>query len=306
MRESCLGRLFVVFAEIPRGMEKLFRSDWRFEDNFRRRVGERLAVNTYSSDPAIQNIAQGLAGRIEARVATLEERAHVGGNQRVGQALEGLFAFMLLEIESAGGSKVDDAVVITGCRADAPSARGIFESYESHESSKEETILADYAGKTALTLFFEMRNNSLAEKFGLTRAVVAPDFEHDVCKAGSTILFDPLDAFVGSASHGADSAQDFVGHRFGGGFAATFFHRVRDGLKLFKGEAGAFEQSVSGAFDVLHLIGEVHVRLLAGAFLALCGIAANAADDDGTQHKIGDVLPCLASAFIKILERVAN
>src|SRR5260370_3004392 len=224
----------------------------------------------------------------------------------MGQRFEGPFVFMLLEMESAGGIKVDDAVVIAGYRADATSAGGIFESYESHESSKEETILADYAGKTALTLFFEMRKNSLAEKFGLTRAVVAPDFEHDVRATGGAILFDLLDALVGSAGNGADFAQDFVGHCLGGGFAAAFFHRVRDGLKLFKGEARAFEQRVSGAPDVLHLIGEVHGRLLAGAFLALCGIAANAADDDGTQHKIGDVLPCLASAFIKILERVAN
>src|SRR5260370_41870326 len=156
----------------------------------------------------------------------------------MGQRFEGPFVFMLLEIESAGGIKVDDAVVIAGYRADAPSARGIFESYESHESSKEETILADYAGKTALTLFFEMRKNSIAEKFGLTRAVVAPDFEHDVRATGGTILFDPLDAFVGSAGNGADFAQDFVSHRFGGGFAATFLYRVRTGLKLFNGEAG--------------------------------------------------------------------
>src|SRR6266851_8591244 len=261
MRESRLGGLFVVFAKISRSVEKLFRSDWRLEDNFRRRVGEGLAVNTYGFDPAIQNIAQGLAGGIEARVATFEERAHVGGNQRIGHAFEGLFIFVLLEIESAGEIKVDDAVVIAGYRADAPSARGIFESYESHESSKEETILADYEVKTALTLFFEMRKNSLAEKFGLTRAVVAPDFEHDVRATGGTILFDALDALVGSAGNGADFAKDFVSHRFSGCSAATFFHRVRDGLKLFKAEAGAFEQGVSGAFDVLHIIGEVHVRL---------------------------------------------
>src|SRR5260370_7574660 len=99
---------------------------------------------------------------------------------------------MLLEIESAGGIKVDDAVVIAGYRADAPSARGIFESYESHESSKEETILADYAVKTALTLFFEMRKNSFAEKFGPTRAFVAPAFPHDPRATSRTILFHLL------------------------------------------------------------------------------------------------------------------
>src|ERR1700674_716265 len=151
-----------------------------------------------------------------------------------------------------------------------------------------------------------MRKNRFAEKFGLTCAVLAPNFKHDVRAASGAVFFDALDALTGGTGDGTDFAEDFVGHRSGRGFAAALFHRFGNGLKFLKTEASAFEEHVRGTLDVLYFVGEIHGSLLARSFFALCRITVNAADNDGTERKIGDVLPCFVSTLLKICERVTN
>ncbi len=136
MGESGLGGLLVMFPEISRGVEKLLRSNWRFEAYLRWGVGNRFTMDTGGADPSIENVVQGIARGVETGVATFEEGAHVRGYQRARQALKGLLAFVIFEIESARGIKVDDVAVISGYGADARHTRRIFERYELHESSR--------------------------------------------------------------------------------------------------------------------------------------------------------------------------
>src|ERR1700676_3134604 len=145
-----------------------------------------------------------------------------------------------------------------------------------------------------------MGEHGIAEEFGLAGAVVAPDFEHDVGAAGGAIFFDAGDAFFGCTGDGADFAKDFVGDGFGGGFAATGFHGVGDGLQVFASEAGAIEQDVRRVFDILHFVGEVHGGLFARAFLALGGIAADAADDDAAESEPRRIACDFARAFFHV------
>src|ERR1700694_5731261 len=151
-----------------------------------------------------------------------------------------------------------------------------------------------------------MRQNSFTEKLGLAGPVITPDFKHDVRATSRAIFLNTGYAFVGRAGNRANFAQHSIGDRFGRGFAAAFFHGIGNRLTLFKSETSALEENVGRTSDVLYLVGEIHCRLFASAFLALSRITAHTADDDRAEHQVGQVLPRFASALFEILERVAN
>src|SRR5216684_8907601 len=78
----------------------------------------------------------------------------------------------------------------------------------------------NYVAETAAALFLEMRQHGFTKKLCLADTVVSPNLQHDVRAACGAILFDPLDALVGSTGYGADSTQNHVGDSFGRCFAA--------------------------------------------------------------------------------------
>ena len=89
-----------------------------------------------------------------------------------------------------------------------------------------------------------MGQNRFSKELRLARAVVAPDFEHDVGRARVLILLDAFDAFLRRSGDRADFIEDVVGYSLSSRFAATFFHSVGDRPKLVEGEGGGLEKDV--------------------------------------------------------------
>src|SRR6267378_2590973 len=116
----------------------------------------------------------------------------------------------------------------------------------------------NYVAKTAAALFPEMRQHGFTKKLCLSNTVVSPNLQHDVRAACGAILFDPLDALVGSTGYGANFTQNLVGDSFGRCFASAFFHGVGNGLKLRESQTRTFEKHVRGSLYILHFIGEIH------------------------------------------------
>ena len=85
-----------------------------------------------------------------------------------------------------------------------------------------------------------MRQHRFAKQLRLPRAIVAPDLQHDVSTTSGAIFLDLLHALVGRARNGTDFAQHFIADGLRGGFAAAFFHGVRNRLQLFESDARGF------------------------------------------------------------------
>src|SRR5262249_32668794 len=115
----------------------------------------------------------------------------------------------------------------------------------------------------------EVGQHCVAKELDLTSAIVTPDFQQDVRAARFAILLDAVNAFIRSAGDWADFAQDVVGYGLSRGFSSALFHGRGHGAKFVEGEPGAFEQDIGRALDVLNLVGQVHGRLFARAFLTL-------------------------------------
>src|SRR6267154_403374 len=121
----------------------------------------------------------------------------------------------------------------------------------------------NYVAKTAAALFLEMRQHGFTKELCLANTVVSPNLQHDVRAACGAILFDPLDALVGSTGYGADFTQNLVGDSFGRCFAAAFFHGVGNGLKLRESQTRTFEKHVRRSLYILNLISQIHRCLFA-------------------------------------------
>src|SRR5260370_12339284 len=102
------GGFLVMLPEIARGVKEFLRDDWSFEPDGGNIVKERFAVATKDVVPPLQGKVESVARSAETSVAAFEEGAHVGRNESVRQAIEGRFAPVVAQMESAGGIEVDD------------------------------------------------------------------------------------------------------------------------------------------------------------------------------------------------------
>src|SRR5215218_8149579 len=115
----------------------------------------------------------------------------------------------------------------------------------------------------------EMRQHLPAEELDLLVASVAPELQHHVRAAGVAVLLDSGDAVGRRPGDRLALLEDLVRHLRLRGKAAALFHRLRDGPDLLLRQPGEVEQRVGGAFDVLHLVGEVHAGDLTRAVASL-------------------------------------
>src|SRR5580693_2883260 len=151
-----------------------------------------------------------------------------------------------------------------------------------------------------------MRQHGLAKQLGLAGTVIAPDFQHDVRATRVAIFLDASDALFRRSGNRTNFMQNFVSHGSSRGFPPAFFHSVSDGPQFVKSQACAFEEYVGRASNVLHLVGEVHRRLLARAFFALRRIAVYASNDDGPEDELRWIFSRLARPFFHVLARVTD
>ncbi len=89
-----------------------------------------------------------------------------------------------------------------------------------------------------------MRQHCIPKEFRLSGAILAPNLQHDVRAAGIAVFLNFLDAFIWRPCNRTHFAQQFVAHGLSGGFAATFFHGIGNGLKLVEGNTGGFQQNI--------------------------------------------------------------
>ena len=123
----------------------------------------------------------------------------------------------------------------------------------------------------------------------------SPQLQHDVRAPGVAVLLDRRDAVGGRARDRLALVEDRVGHLLLRREASAAFHRLGDRPDLLDVDPGELEQRVSGAFDVLHLVREVHPGDLARAVASLVAILCDrrhdrAADVDVRLH----VVACVA------------
>ena len=79
----------------------------------------------------LEHIVQSFASGFQTGIATAKEFSHVGGNQSVGEPIEGAFVLNFTQIQSAGGIQINDpSVGSKGTYAGSPHA--IFKSDELH------------------------------------------------------------------------------------------------------------------------------------------------------------------------------
>src|SRR2546421_3050145 len=116
---------------------------------------------------------------------------------------------------------------------------------------------ASRTSRSALTST-EMRQHLPAEELDLLVPPVAPELEHHVRTTGVTVLLDGRDAVGRRPGDRFALVEDLVGHLRLRGEAAALLHRLGDGAELVLIQPGEVEQRVRRAFDVLHLVREVH------------------------------------------------
>src|SRR6266478_7396221 len=102
------GGFLVMLPEIARGVEEFLRNNRRFEPDGGKIVKERFPMATRSLFPALQGKVESVARGGETGVATFEQGAHVRRNECVCQTIEGGFAPVVAQMESAGGIEIDD------------------------------------------------------------------------------------------------------------------------------------------------------------------------------------------------------
>src|SRR6266436_293731 len=164
----------------------------------------------------------------------------------------------------------------------------------------------NYVAKTAAALFPEMRQHGFTKKPCLADTVVSPNLQHDVRAACGAILFDPLDALVGSTGYGANFTQNLVGDSFGRCFASAFFHGVGNGLKLCESQTRTFEKHVRRSLYILNLIGQIHGCLFARTLFSFNRVATDTADNDRTERQLGSIPTRLVRTLLHIFPGVAD
>src|SRR2546423_12601941 len=111
----------------------------------------------------------------------------------------------------------------------------------------------------------EMWQHLPPEQLDLLVTPIAPELEHHVRAAGVAILLDRRDAVGRRAGDGLALVQDLVRHLGLCREPAALLHRLGNGPDLVLRQPREIKKRVSGALDVLHLVGEVHARDLARA-----------------------------------------
>src|SRR5580765_6912915 len=103
-----------------------------------------------------------------------------------------------------------------------------------------------------------MRQDFFSEKPRLFQTIIPPKLKHDVRAACRSVLFEALDALLGTARNRANLIENSARICPRGGFAAATFHSISDWTNLFERQTGTLEKGVRRASDVLNLVGEIH------------------------------------------------
>src|SRR2546429_4507079 len=131
----------------------------------------------------------------------------------------------------------------------------------------------------------EMRQPLLPEQLDLLVPPLAPELEHHVRAARLAVLLDRGDAIRGRAGNRPALVEDLVRHLCLRGEPAALLHRLGNREDLVLGQPCEVEQRFGGAFDVLHLVGEVHACNLACTVSA--GVSVRLVD--GRDDRAADV-----------------
>ena len=111
--ETCLGRLFMMLTEISRRVKELLRKDRRLQPDLGRPMKDGLAARGQNLTFVMERVIECLVRGFQAGIPSRKKLTHVGGYERVRQAVECAFALDLAQIKGAGQIEVHDSLV--GC-----------------------------------------------------------------------------------------------------------------------------------------------------------------------------------------------
>src|SRR5258708_2863048 len=134
MREICLGRFLVVLPKIARRVKEFLGDDRRLQPHILSRIEHRLASHSEQRACLIEHVVKPLACSLQARVASLEQVAHVRWHNRITEPGACFHTFYVAQVEHASGIQVHDSTVGSD-GADAALANRILEANQSHEES---------------------------------------------------------------------------------------------------------------------------------------------------------------------------
>src|SRR5439155_4010962 len=125
----------MMLAKIAGGVKELFRNNWGFEFYLIERVVDGFALRRFRVSIQLRREIKGFTRRLQAGIAALEERPHMGWNESICQPIESCFRFNLAKVKSAGGVQIYNTPISGNC-ADAGSAHRILKRDEPHNSSR--------------------------------------------------------------------------------------------------------------------------------------------------------------------------
>src|SRR6266508_1781807 len=134
----------------------------------------------------------------------------------------------------------------------------------------------------------EMREHLLPEQRDLLVPPVAPELEHHVRATGVAVLLDRRDAVGGSPRDRLALVEDLICDLRLRCEPPALLHRLGDGADLVLSQACEVEQCVGRAFDVLHLVGEVHPGDLARTVASRVAVGlVDGGDDRAADVDVG-------------------